>query len=133
MGISFNCARGPKIAEPAPYPPTARPTAKPRLSGNHFAITGIGVAYPNPLPKPIIPKQTHKYGRLVVDEQRKKPRLARTLPASEQKNGPILSWMLPATTKPSASITTAIVKTIDVSARVHPNCFSRGVTNTLQA
>ena len=33
-----------KIAEPAPYPPTASPTARPRLSGNHFAITGIGIA-----------------------------------------------------------------------------------------
>ena len=37
-------ASGPKIAEPAPYPPTARPTARPRLSGNHLAITGMGVA-----------------------------------------------------------------------------------------
>ena len=33
-----------KIADPAPYPPTASPTASPRLSGNHLAITGMGVA-----------------------------------------------------------------------------------------
>src|SRR6185295_7816015 len=60
-GINFNCARGPKIAEPAPYPPTASPTASPRLSGNHLAITGIGVAYPNPFPSPpITPKQTYR-------------------------------------------------------------------------
>jgi len=45
-------AIGPMIAEPAPYPPTMRPTTSPRRSGNHFDATGIGVAYPNPLPAP---------------------------------------------------------------------------------
>ena len=37
-------ATGPIMAEPAPYPPTIRPTTSPRLSGNHFEATGIGVA-----------------------------------------------------------------------------------------
>ena len=58
--MSLSCDSGPKMADPAPYPPTASPTARPRLSGNHFAITGIGVAYPKPLPSPpITPKQTY--------------------------------------------------------------------------
>ena len=38
-----------------------------------------------------------------------------------------------ATTKVSAKTTTAMVKTIEVSARLQPNCFSGGATNTLQA
>ena len=33
----------------------------------------------------------------------------------------------------SANTITAIVNTIEVSARVHPNRFSSGATNTLQA
>ena len=37
-------ASGPMIAELAPYPPTISPTTRPRLSGNHFDATGIGVA-----------------------------------------------------------------------------------------
>jgi hypothetical protein len=45
-------AMGPMIAEPAPYPPTINPTTSPRLSGNHLEATGVGVAYPNPLPAP---------------------------------------------------------------------------------
>ncbi len=44
VGISQFPASGPKMAEPPPYPATARPTAKPRRSGNHLAITGMGVA-----------------------------------------------------------------------------------------
>ena len=35
-------ANGPMMAEPAPYPPTINPTARPRLSGNHFEATGVG-------------------------------------------------------------------------------------------
>ena len=41
--------------------------------------------------------------------------------------------MRPATTKVSANTTTAMVKTMEVSARFHPNCFSSGATKTLQA
>src|SRR5512142_3511050 len=43
FGMSQRFASGPKIADPPPYPATASPTARPRLSGNHFAMTGIGV------------------------------------------------------------------------------------------
>ena len=35
---------GMKIAEPPPYPATINPTTRPRLSGNHFDPTGMGVA-----------------------------------------------------------------------------------------
>ncbi len=33
----------PKMAEPPPYPASARPMARPILSGNHLAITGTTV------------------------------------------------------------------------------------------
>src|SRR5438128_7761615 len=54
-------------------------------------------------------------------------------PASEQYKGPNRSWMRPAMTKVSAKTITATVNTRDVSARFHPNCDSRGATNTLHA
>src|SRR5579864_74464 len=54
-------------------------------------------------------------------------------PVSEQNSGPNLSWMRPATTKLRANTTTAIVNTMEVSARFQPNCFSSGATKTLQA
>src|SRR5580765_7524353 len=44
MSATSAVAIGPKIAEPAPYPPTISPTTRPRRSGNHFDATGIGVA-----------------------------------------------------------------------------------------
>src|SRR5437762_8320683 len=71
--------------------------------------------------------------RLVVYEQRKNPRLTRIPPASEHGSGPNLSCILPATTKLRANTITAIVNTIDVSARFHPNRASSGATKTLHA
>src|ERR1017187_6136480 len=132
--MSVRLARGPKIADPAPYPPTANPTAKPRLSGNHLAITGMGVEYPKPLPNPpITPKQMNRYVRLWVNEHRKKPRLTSTPPVRDTQKGPNLSCRRPATMNVRANTTTAMVNTIEVSARFHPNSFSSGATNTLHA
>src|SRR6266496_3552862 len=121
------------MAEPAPYPPTARPTAKPRASGNHFAITGIGVEYPKPFPRPpISPKQTYSQARLCVQAQRKNPRLTMTPPTMEIHKGPNLSCRRPATINDRAKVVTATVNVVEVWERVQWNSFSSGATNTLQ-
>src|ERR1035437_11148734 len=54
-------------------------------------------------------------------------------PVSETQNGPNLSCSRPAATNVSANTTTAMVNTLEVSARFQPNSFSSGATNTLQA
>ena len=54
-------------------------------------------------------------------------------PVREIQKGPNLSCKRPATMKLSANTTTAMVNTIEVSARFHPNSFSNGATNTLHA
>src|SRR5271166_5982117 len=132
--MSFKLASGPNSAEPAPYPPTANPTANPRLSGNHLAITGMGVAYPKPLPKPpITPKHTYSHIRLWVKLHKKKPRLTSIPPVREIQNGPNLSCSRPATINVRAKTTTAIPNTAEVCARFHPNSFSSGATNMLHA
>src|ERR1039458_7458844 len=109
--MSFKLARGPNSADPAPYPPTASPTANPRLSGNHLAITGIGVAYPKPLPSPpITPKEMYRAIRLWAWPDRKNPKLTRTPPVRDIQKGPNLSWRRPATMNVRANTTTAMVK-----------------------
>mgnify|MGYP003338181599 CR=1 FL=1 len=40
--LIIDVAIGPMMADPAPYPPTISPIARPRLSGNHFDATGVG-------------------------------------------------------------------------------------------
>ena len=62
-----------------------------------------------------------------------KPALTRTPPIAAQSRGPFTSCNRPATMNESAKQTMAIVKTHEVSARVHPNSFSSGSTKTLQA
>src|SRR5208282_1781112 len=54
-------------------------------------------------------------------------------PMMEILKGPSLSCSRPATMNVSAKTTTAMVNTIEVSARFHLNSFSNGATNTLQA
>src|SRR6059036_904256 len=54
-------------------------------------------------------------------------------PRKAQIFGPLRSCRRPAAMKASAKQTMAIVYTHDVSARVQPNSFSSGSTNTLQA
>ncbi len=106
----------------------------PRLSGNHFDPTGVGVAYPNPLPRPTTtPNDRYSPINELVKLARMKPALTRMPPIAAQMRGPLRSWIRPATMNDSAKQTIAIVKTQDVCARVQPNSFSRGSTNTLQA
>src|SRR5438067_54733 len=127
-------ATGPKIADPAPYPPTISPTTSPRLSGNHFDPTGVGVAYPNPFPRPITtPNARYTATSESVRLARRKPAPTRTLPIAAGMRGPLTSCNRPANTNETAKQTIAIVKTHDVCARVHPNSLSSGRTNTLQA
>src|SRR3990172_6743959 len=111
-----------------------RPTTRPRLSGNHLEPTGMGVAYPNPLPTPTItPKQTYKYDSELVKLDKANPRPTRIEPVGAQTRGPLTSCRRPATTNEMAKATIAMVKTHEVWARVHPNSRSSGMTKTLQA
>src|SRR5207237_88215 len=110
------------------------PTTSPRLSGNHFDATGIGVAYPNPLPAPtMMPNTTYRNVSEFVKLVRKNPRDTRTAPSKAAGRGPRLSCSRPPATKVAAKVTTAIVNTHDVCARFQPNSFSSGSTNTLHA
>ena len=88
------------MKDPPPYPATASPTASPLRSGNHFDNTGIGVAYPNPLPIPsTTPIVRYREGRSFAFVARTHPRLNRTDPATEIQNGPFLSCSRPAAMK----------------------------------
>src|ERR1700741_4971279 len=79
----------PRMNEAAPYPPTMMPTTRPRLSGNHFEATGIGVAYPNPLPVPTIrPNAIYKVVNDVVMLVRKNPSETHIVPINAQILGP---------------------------------------------
>src|SRR5208282_1479743 len=71
--------------------------------------------------------------RLSAEEHRKKPKLTRTAPTRETLKGPSLSCSRPATMNVSAKTTTAIMNTLEVSARFQWNSFSNGATKTLQA
>src|SRR5260370_37064049 len=84
------------MADPPPYPATASPTANPRRSGNHLAITGMGVAYPRPLPiPPITPKNILRefIGRL--EAQMENPMLTSKPTRTESQQGPSLACSRP--------------------------------------
>jgi hypothetical protein len=120
--------------DPPPYPATASPTASPRRSGNHLERTGIGVAYPNPLPIPrTAPMVRYRKVKFFVYVARIHPRLNSTEPVTETQKGPFLSCSRPATMKLRPKTNTAMVKTHEVCVRVQPNSFSRGKTKMLHA
>ena len=61
---------------------------------------GFGVAYPNPLPAPVITPEVSKiHQRVEVKPARMNPRLKPMDPATAILNGPSLSWSRPPTTK----------------------------------
>ena len=110
------------------------PTTSPRLSGNHFDATGIGVEYPKPLPAPTItPKTMNRKVSEFVKLVRKNPSDTSTAPMNAAGRGPRLSWSFPPRMNVAANVSTAIVNTHDVSERFHPKSFSSGSTNALHA
>ncbi len=76
----------------------------PRFRTAHYIVvldsSGIGVAYPNPLPAPMMTRKARKiHQRVEVKQARMNPRLKPMDLATETLNGPSLPWSRPPTTK----------------------------------